>query len=197
MLDTKNIPYPFSNFTNEKGSILVKNASGIERKFDKLDLSKFKSLFIKFKISSSSHTDNKKDPDPNLKLTIFSTASNGSTLLLREYIGKIHDMTVDAGGFYQAEFDIFSDTFSDKKTEEFDLSNILRMSIEWGDDGNSYPVSIGLLTGEPFITVIGTDTDFVSSNWLTIYDTIYSLSVEQYLKFETFNSKGTIQKRKD
>jgi len=60
LLDTNNIPYPFCDFTTEKGCILVKDIKAIERKFDRLDLSKFKCLYLKFKILGSISKHGKK-----------------------------------------------------------------------------------------------------------------------------------------
>jgi len=218
LLDTNNIPYPFCGFTSEKGCILVKDIKAIERNFDRLDLSKFKCLFLKFKILGSISKYSKKGSNFKIKLTLYSQPIGGeSSPLEHEYVGHVDNISdVDQGGFFNVVFNIFDDTFSEKLEDNdfFNLSSIIKMSINWQENKLEFPVCVGLLTGEPLVTVVGTDSSIEeSSNWLN-NPSVYSHSTpvsytsttttaaagtgftkkNQQAKFETFNSKPTIYK---
>ncbi len=216
-LNTSDVPCPHPNSRYERGSLYVEKTNGIQRKFNKLDLSKFRYIFVRFKFLESMSEEDEKDLKKdsllklNIKLALSSSSSQQQTIdenTTHAYLGQIGEFDEhDAGGFYQVKFDILQSITlmsDEKKQETLDLSNIAKLSITWGNNVNGAPIIIGLISGEPFVTVVGTDTVDDASNWITdlssyssvssIYPTSSAAS-EKNFNLETFNHKPTIRKR--
>lgn len=66
------------------------------------------------------------------------------------------------------------------------------MSINWQENKLEFPVCVGLLTGEPLVTVVGTDSSIEeSSNWLN-NPSVYSHSTPvSYTSTTTTAAAGT------
>ena len=161
-LNTNDIPRVEgeSKATSEKGSLFVEKTNAIQRRFENsLDFSKFKSLFVKFKVLWEDQTNGEHKNIPTLRLTLYSQDKSKDEPKGYEYVGEMSEHA-DAGGFSLVKFEIFrSIVLYNKESDLFDLSKISKLSLSWGnDDGGNIgiPVCIGVISGEPFVTIVGT-----------------------------------------
>ena len=165
-LNTNDRPCTDLHSANEKGSLFVGNAGGILREFNNLDLSRFKSLHIRFKVIGSSRKDVQA-----LKLKLYSQRQeNGNNEDKYEYAGEFTEPT-DAGGFLKVRFNLLQPQGIARNLDKYDLSHVSKLSVHW-DKIDDIAVCIGLISAEPMALVVSADPDTSRSNsWANVIDT--------------------------
>jgi len=189
-LNTKDVPRINPNSTSERGSLFVNKANCIQRDFHSLDLSKFKSIYVKFKILAKS-SQSKKERKLTFELVLFLKENNVE--LTYKYDGKIAEPE-DDGGFLTAKFEL-SSPVSAKPSDILGLSNISKISLQWKTD-NEEPMCIGIISGVPLATITSASSRDRSVNWFTDLSCYSPISKED-LMFSIYNHKPTIKKRRD
>src|SRR5215211_3601420 len=156
-LNTNDRPCRDLRSTNEKGSLFVENAEGILREFTSLDLSRFKSIYVRFKVIGSSISSTSKKNIPALKLRMYSLREENGTTEDKyyEYAGEFIE-PADAGGFLRVRFNLLHPIHPVdiiKNFDQYDISHISKLSVHWNKIDN-VAVCIGLISAEPMAPVL-------------------------------------------
>src|SRR5689334_8663085 len=129
-VNTNDRPRANPNSIHEKGSLFVENARGIERDYnnedENLDLSRFKSIYLKFKVVKDEIRSDKSSQHLPLLRLILHTSNNTDYEFKAE---NPYEHGVDAGEFFKAKFDLLHPQSTIKEPDKFDLSHISKMRI--------------------------------------------------------------------
>ena len=219
-------PRNYAQSANEKGSLFVENAGGILGELSNLDLSRFKSIFVKFKaigraiqIRQYSYDENNSSSNkdlPSIWLRLYSKREgNGEEVRYRSYYEFKGDYIedADAGGFFKIRFNLLQSSNTKELSGAVDISRVYGISIHWGNfeysPSSSSPyssaistVGVGLISAQPMALVVSADADTGTSNcWadvsnLNCENTTIISQVEHISISHTYKGKPTFRKQK-
>ncbi len=172
----------------EDGSLLITNSNIIERSFDSLDLSRSQSISIKVKPIENSSISEKNESN-DITLVLYKQSNNNNTKLV---FTQQCQGTKDSDGFFTVTIplnDEYGVMVSDSgDNNNFDLSNISKISIEWS---MKTPVCIGIIEAEPLIPLVTGDLELKNYPWINVNDEIYTTEIDIT---KIYNGKPTIIK---
>lgn len=219
-------PRNYAQSANEKGSLFVENAGGILGELSNLDLSRFKSIFVKFKVigrslqvrqySYDENNSNSNKDLPSIWLRLYSKREgNGEEVRYRSYYEFKGDYIedADAGGFFKIRFNLLQSSNTKELSGAVDISRVYGISIHWGNfeysPSSSSPyssaistVGIGLISAQPMALVVSADADTSTSNcWadisnLNCENTTIISQAEHISISHTYKGKPTFRKQK-
>ncbi len=131
-LNTNDRPRTNIHSTHEKASLFVENANGIFREFNNLDLSRFKSLYVRFKVIGRTfqiNEDYNNQSIPTLTLRVHTQKEenwNKKDKYEYEYEGQFIGLP-DAGGFFKVKFNLLQPNDLTTSLDKHDLSHISKL----------------------------------------------------------------------
>jgi hypothetical protein len=211
-LNTNDRPRADIHSTNEKASLFVENAKGIFREFNSLDLSRFRSIYVRFKVigrsfqiadNYNSSSDHSSQSIPVLTLRVHTQKEENSNQEGKyEYEGQFIGPP-DAGGFFKVKFDLLQPQAPRTSLDKHDISHISKLYLQW-DEIDDKPVCIGLISAEPMAVIVSADAEISKSNPWTNTTNASNNSNKTHTTgqdnnnsfFTTYKGKPTIMKEK-